>query len=148
MKEKVICYSKTGNTLSVARRLSERLGISCEEVKAYVDEKKQTLVSMIEIPSLDGVSRVYFGSPVHGFQMPVATKGYLGTFDSFEGIEFVLFVTHFFPFSWLGGNQTLNQIKKLITQKGGIVLEQTSINWKSRKKEETVYNLIKRHTRK
>ena len=148
MKEKVICYSKTGNTLSVARRLSESLGISCEEVKAYVDEKKQTLVSMIEIPSLDGVSRVYFGSPVHGFQMPVATKGYLNTFESLDGIEFVLFVTHFFPFSWLGGNQTLNQIKKLITQKGGIVLEQTSINWKSRKKEETIYNLIKRHTRK
>jgi hypothetical protein len=27
-------------------------------------------------------------------------------------------------------------------------LEQTSINWKSRKKEETIYNLIKRHTKK
>lgn len=148
MKEKVICYSKTGNTLSVARRLSESLGISCEEVKAYVDEKKQTLVSMIEIPSLDGVSRVYFGSPVHGFQMPVATKGYLGTFDSFEGIEFVLFVTHFFPFSWLGGNQTLNQMKKLITDKGGKVIDQISVNWKSRKKEETINHLIKTYTRR
>ena len=144
MKEKVVFYSVTGHTLGVARRLSEGLMIVNEEIKAYLDDKKQKVISMIESPALSGYKRIYLGSPVHGFMMPVAVKTYLNSFNTFEGIEFVLFVTHFFPFAFLGGNQTLNQMKKLITSKGGKVISMTSFNWKSSHREKSIMDFINR----
>ena len=68
---------------------------------------------------------------------------YLNQLQNIDGKLIDLYIMHFFPFAWMGGNQTLNQMKKIIKSRGGEVRYKTSINWKSRKKEHTINEMIK-----
>jgi len=53
-----------------------------------------------------------------------------------------LFITHFFPFAWMGGNRTLKQMKKVLEQKNIQVNRMPSINWKSKKREFVITQMI------
>lgn len=83
-----------------------------------------------------------FATPVHGFQISKIMKIYLETIDSYKDKTIDLYITHFFPFSWMGGNSSLNQMKKIIESKGGVVRNMTSINWKNRKKNQIIQKMI------
>jgi flavodoxin len=142
MKQVIVYYSKTANTESVAKKLKAKLASDCLAIKAESDDPNQTNVKLIEIPSIKENDRIIFGSPVHGFSIPKITKAYLAQLGDLTGKTFDLFVTHHFPFAWLGGNQTLKAMKKVIEKKQGKVEKMISINWKSKKREQDISNFV------
>lgn len=140
----VVIYSKTGNTRSVAMRL---VGPTCLllEVKPVVDNPNIEHPELKDKPDISSYNHIILGSPVHGFMLSKVIQTYIQLTD-FTGKNVDLFVTHFFPFAWMGGKQTLKQMKKLVEKKGGTVNLMTSINWKNRKRQTDIDSLVERYT--
>ena len=144
MKNLIVFYSKTGNTRGIAEKIKEKINADIDEIKALSDDPNQTYVELKHSPSLEGYDHIIFGSPVHGFMPPKITKAYIESLEDLSQKTFDLFVTHFFPFSWLGGTQTLKRIKKEIEAKGGKIRFEFSINWKSKKKDLTIQDMLEK----
>ena len=140
----IVFYSKTGNTKTVAKEIAQKLNIESLEIIASSDDPNQIRVTLLESPDLTSFDDVILGSPVHGFSIPKIMRSYLDSFQNFKDKTFYLFVTHYFPFPFLGGNQCLKQIKKLIESKQGTVKHMASIEWKSKKKDIKIRTFIER----
>lgn len=138
----IVFYSKSGNTRGVAERLNEKLKIEIDEIKAVSDDPNQTYVELTHQPDITTSKHIVLGSPVHGFSLPKVTKTYLDSLGDLDGKVFDIFVTHYFPFAWMGGSQTLKQMKKIILTKHGEVRLSTSINWRSKKREKVIQDMI------
>ena len=142
MKRAIVFYSKTGNTESVVKRFKD---FDVLRVKASSDDPNQKVVELVERPNVKDYEEVIFACPVHGFMICKVMKTYLTELEDLSGKTIDLFVTHQFPVSWLGGNQTLKQMKKLIERKNGVVRNMTSINWSSKKKESVIEEMLNRY---
>ena len=139
MKRAVIYYSKTGNTKSVVEQL---VGFDNLRVIPESDNPSTTKPVIKVSPSVTDYERIIFASPVHGFQLSRVMQTYLAQCDDLENKTVDLFVTHQFPFAWLGGNQTLKQMKKLVEKKKGKVRYMTSVNWSSKKRTSAIDEMI------
>lgn len=139
MKQCIIYYSKTGHTASVVKRFSH---FDIQVIEAKSDDPNIKDVELTKIPSIDAYDHLVFACPVHGFQACRIMKAYLEQLDSLKGKTIDLFVTHHFRFAWLGGRQALKQLRGLVQAKDGQVRYETSINWKSHKREEDIQSMI------
>lgn len=137
----IVFYSITGNTRSIAERLSPLTQAKLLEVKAINDDPKIQNPILKEIPKIDDFEHLVVASPVHGFMLSKVMKAYIKQTD-FSNKKVDLFVTHFFPYAWMGGSQTLKQMRKLITQQGGQVMKMMSINWKNKNRDRDIENLL------
>ncbi len=142
MKQAIVYYSNTGNTRGVAKQFN---GFDLLEVKAASDDPNILSPILTSIPLLDGYNYVVFATPVHGFQISKIMKTYLEQVPSFDGLLIDLYITHFFPFAWMGGNVSLRQMKQIIESKNGQVRWMTSVNWKSRKRAKTILEMIAKY---
>jgi menaquinone-dependent protoporphyrinogen IX oxidase len=142
MKQAIVFYSNTGNTRQVAKQFN---GFDLLEVKAVSDDPNIQFPTLTSTPSLEGYNYVILATPVHGFQISKIMKAYLDQVPSFEGILIDLYITHLFPFAWMGGNVSLRQMKQIIEGKNGRVRWMTSVNWKSRKREKTILDMIAKY---
>ncbi|AUD62104.1 hypothetical protein BK010_00240 [Tenericutes bacterium MO-XQ] len=140
MNKAIVYYSKTGNTDMVANKFKDfdLLRITAESDDPNIKDPKLT-----NIPKIDSYDYIVFASPVHGFQLSRVMRSYLNQVQHLEGKLIDIFITHFFPFAWMGGDQTLKQMKKLIKSRGGEVRYKTSINWSRRNREATIDEMIK-----
>jgi len=139
MKKCVVYYSKTGNTASVAQRLN---GFDLLRIEAESDDPNNLNPTLTIIPNIKDYDHVVIATPVHGFQISQVMKAYLSQLSDLEGKTIDLFVTHFFPFAWMGGNGSLKQMKRLIVQKSGSVRYATSINWKNKHREADIEKMV------
>jgi len=139
MKQCIVYYSKTGNTKSVAEKFKD---FDLLEVKASSDDPNIQIPSLTVIPDISHYDYVIFATPVHGFQISKIMKTYLETINSYKDKTIDLYITHFFPFAWMGGNSSLNQMKKIIVYKDGSIRYMTSINWKNRNKDQVIQKMI------
>ena len=146
MKSLIVLYSKTGNTLGVAKRLQEASKFDLREVTAQSDDPNILKPELVEIPDVKGYDHLIFASPVHGFNLSHIMDAYLKRLPNLSGKTVDLFVTHFFPFAWMGGTRTLKQMKKLVEAKNGKVDKMTSVNWKSKKREEVIVKMIEAYS--
>jgi flavodoxin len=143
MKKAIVYYSKTNNTKSVAERFE---GFDLLEIKATSDDPNQMKVELLEIPDIAEYDYLIFACPVHGFQVCKIMKAYLKQLPDLSGKTIDLFITHQFPFAFLGGKQSLWNMRKLIRAKNGEVRNMTSINWSSGKRESDIINMINQYT--
>ena len=143
-KNALVVYSKTGNTLGIAKLIKEMAPFELLEVKAASDDPNQIEVILTNIPEVSDYDHLLIGSPVHGFSIPKVMLAYLNQLPDLSKKKIDLYVTHLFPFTWLGGTQTLKQISKIIVNKGGIVNSMTSVNWKSKKRDLTIQTLVEK----
>lgn len=139
MRQCIVYYSKTGNTESVAKRFND---FDLLKVRASSDDPNIQNPILTYIPEINDYDYVIFATPVHGFQISKIMKTYLETIDTYKGKTIDLFITHFFPFAWMGGNSSLKQMKKIIENKHGIVRQMTSVNWKNRKRNQIIQSMI------
>jgi len=146
MNKIIVIYSKTGNTLGVAKKIQETGSFDLKEVKAKSDDPNIPNPELINIPDVVGYDYVVFASPVHAFSLSRIMNAYLSQLPDLSGKTIDLFITHLFPFAWMGGNHTLKQMKKLVESKNGAVRHMTSINWKSKNRESTIDQMIKIYT--
>lgn len=148
MKIGIIVYSQTGNTLSVAQNLREKLltaghSVNLEPIKTTGDG--QTDMNKIQFETLPNISQydvVIFGAPVQAFSLSLVMRSYLSQISSMEGKKFACLVTQFFPYAWLGGNRAISQMKKLCELKGGKICGTGIVNWSSKEREKKINDAI------
>ena len=143
MKNAIIIYSKTGNTRSVAKKLSENLNCELLEVAAVNDDPNILVPELTNKPDTTNYEYIVFASPVHGFSLAKIMEAYLKQLPSLEGKTIDLFITHYFPFAWMGGNRALKQMELIVKAKQASVGKKVSVNWTSKKRDSIITNLIK-----
>jgi len=148
MNVAILVYSHTGNTLSVANRLKTELaskGITADllQIKADNDDPNAREFNLVVAPDVSAYQHLVFATPVRGFQISPIMKRYLESLPTLSGKKIACFVTHHFPFAFLGGNQTINAMKKIIAQKGGTVFQQGVIDWSNKKRETQIQDLVR-----
>lgn len=131
----IFVNSKTGNTLSVAEKLRDRLSamghkVALEKVVATNDGER--VIEKIEVanpPSTQGYDMLVLAAPVNGARLALGMQAYLQSLPSLEGKLLAGFVTEAFPFPWMGGNQAIRDMEKLVQAKGGTLSATGVVNW-------------------
>lgn len=150
MKVGIIVYSQTGNTLSVAERLRERLleqGAVAEILRVAVeggDYASKTPLKLVETPDPRGFDAVVFASPVQAFSLAQAMGLYLRQIPTVDAKKALFFTTQQLKKPWLGANHAIRQATALLKQKGVSVVCAGSVQWSSEKREEKIASLIDR----
>ena len=140
----ILVNSKTGNTLSVAEKLRDKLlalghTVALEKVVASNDgEMDIQKIVISNPPSTQIYDMLVFAAPVNGFRLAFAMQAYLRDLPSLEGKRLAGFVTEAFPFPWMGGNQALKGMEKLVNAKGGTLIATGVVNWRSPDKREVL----------
>ena len=140
----IFVNSKTGNTLSVAEKLREKLLAMGHHVvlqKVIPSNESEVNIDRIVIsnpPSTQGYDMLVFAAPVNGFGLAFVMQAYLRGLPSLEGKRLAGFVTEAFPFPWMGGNQALKGMEKLVNAKGGSLSATGVVNWRSPDKREVL----------
>jgi NAD(P)H dehydrogenase (quinone) len=147
MKIGMMVHSQTGNTYSVAQRLQERLleaghTVNLEKI-VPVNEKemKPEKIELLTNPTIDGYDILIFACPVWGFSLSAVMKVYLNQLSSLDHKNALCFVTQFFPFAWMGGNNAVKNMKELCKSKGIHVSETGVINWSNSKRSKSIEQL-------
>jgi flavodoxin len=149
MKIGIIIHSHTGHTQFVANKIKEKLielnhDVSVEQVVAYNEEPSQARNTTLKIiPSIKDYQLIIFGLPVRGFALSPIMELYLKQL-SLDNRNVICYVTQSFPYAWMGGNQAILQLKKILTEKNALVIETGIINWSNRKKAQMIKDLINR----
>ena len=135
MNIKIIVHSKTGNTLSVAEKLRNRLEtaghtVLLEQIQAANEsEIKPESIVLTNSPKTTGFDLLVFGSPVNGGKLSAVMQAYLQQLPSLEGKVIAGFVTEFFPLAGMGGNQSIANMEELLRTKGGKLSASGVVNW-------------------
>lgn len=143
MKTGIIYYSKTGHTKEVCERIYREIDADLLPIEARSDSPDQDTVELIDPPKIEGYDRLVIASPVHGFSLARIMRAYLKGISDFKGVTIDLFVTQFFPFSRLGAKQALQQMKRMVEKRRGIVSSQTAISW-SKGREKSITGFVDR----
>jgi len=133
MKIGIIVYSYTGNTLLAAERLKAKLQnsghiVSLESIKAVDENPNQTKVELTVIPDPKPYDRIILASPVRGFQVSPIMKAYLEQWPNLDNKPVACFVTHAFPFEWLGGKTAIKMMTDLVSKKQARLVGTSIIN--------------------
>jgi NAD(P)H dehydrogenase (quinone) len=153
MKVGIIIHSHTGNTLSVAERLKEELitaghSVSLERVTAVNEEPSaQGSVQLKAIPDASVFDVLIFGAPVRGLSLSPVMKAYLSQLPSLERKKVSCFISQYFPYAWMGGTRTINQMKALCQVKNGTVIETGIVNWSHKQRERLINDVLKKLSR-
>lgn len=142
----ILFHSCTGNTLSVAQTLAEALraaGATAEPDRLETDpaEAEAPSFRIVHAPDPAKYEALVFACPVHGFRISRQMALYLADLPDLKGKKTLCFVTHTFPFGFLGGNGSKKQLENLLRQKGADVLASACIDWGSRKREAQIVAL-------
>ena len=150
MKIGLIIYSQTGNTLSVARKIEEKLiaanqsaileRIQIEGVARPGDKN----IKFENTPDTTQYDAIIFGSPVHAFSLSTPMSAYLSQVKSLQGKKVALLVTQHLPFPWLGGNRAVRQMKKLCESKGAEVSGSGIVNWHKASRQQLIDEVVDR----
>ncbi len=148
MKVGIIVYSSTGNTLSVAQRLKESLlllghSVNLEQLNVVDDKPSSKVIQLVALPDINLYDVIIFASPVRGFSLAPAMKTYLSQISSFQGKKVGAFVTQFFPYPWMGGNRTIEQMEKACEAKGARLFGTGIVNW-SHKRERKISSVLEK----
>lgn len=131
----IIIHSQTGNTRMVAQKLLEKLKaaghtVSIQSVSAANDsEADAAKIQLTEKPDATPYDVLFFGAPVRGFSLSPVMQAYLAGAPSLQGKKVGCFLTHFFPFSWMGGNSAMSQLLKAVQKKGAAVQDTAIVHW-------------------
>lgn len=149
MKIGIIIYSHSGNTLSVANKLCEKLnlkGFDCylDEIKAEDEDPNIKNPILITNPSVAYYDVLIFATPVRAFMISPIMQAYLKRIESLSQKPVFLFVTHHFPYAWMGGRTTIAAMSKLIKDKQGSILDSFVIDWSNKKRKQQIDQLLSR----
>lgn len=150
MKVGIIVHSKTGNTLYVAQKIMEKLRAdgrltTIEQIVASNDgETDIEKIELQNIPIISEYDVLLFGSPVRGFSLSPVMKAYLSKCGSLQGKKVSCFVTQYFPYPWMGGNRTIEQMKNICESKDAKMLASSVVNWKNKKRDQMIIECVKK----
>lgn len=143
MKVGILFNSFTGNTLSVVGTLTEGLraaGIPAENDRLGVepDIPDASSFRIVHAPDPAPFDALVFACPVHGFRISRQMDAFLARLPDLEGKKTACFVTHAFPFAFLGGKGSLRQLETRLRQKGADLVASACLDWGSRRRESQI----------
>jgi len=148
----IVVYSWSGNTLSVAEKLKDRLGeaghsVTLEQVSVVGERKQGARDFRLESkPDLTAYDAVVFGAAVEAFSLSPVMTAYLKSIDSLSGKTIGCLVTQQFPYPWMGGNRAIGQMRRLCQAKGANVAAAGVVNWASSRRDGTTARAVDRLT--
>jgi len=133
----IIVHSQTGNTLHVANRLKEQLEktghhVTLSRMKTLGESNSIQNPDQVELDHLadaHGYDVIIFGGWVQAFNLCQGFSKYLHQLETLNAKEVHCFVTHHFPFAWMGGNHAISQMKKILRSKNVTVHSTVVFNW-------------------
>jgi hypothetical protein len=72
---------------------------------------------------------------------------YLNNFESLQGKKVACFVTQFFPYPWMGGNNAIKQMSGLCEKKGAIISGTGVVNWKNKRRENMIEDVVEKFSK-
>ena len=154
MRIGIIVYSYTGNTLSVANRLSEALKLNHEvEIKRITAENEQEGLAkdiiLKEKFAVDQYDVVVFASPVHAFHLCAVMTAYLMQLNSLKEKSVFCFVTGSLSKGWMGSNRSNKKMVKLSKAKLGHVVSTGFVHWNKDEsiREQNIIQLVEKFTK-
>lgn len=138
----IIIYSKTGNTLCVGQALNQKLNTDILSIIPASDDPNIVEPILTINPSIDDFDELILGTPVHGFLPSKVMQTYILSHD-FLNKKVHIFVTHHFPFAWMGGKSAIKKMQKLIENQNGHVVSTHIINWSSKKRNQNIDDFVK-----
>lgn len=153
MKIGLLVYSYTGNTLSVAQQIQtglEKSGhtVTLERLGADNEDPSATVFNLTRVPDPKQYEALILATPVRGFRIAPIMQATLERMAAFENRKVACVVTHFFPYPFLGGTQVIQAMHRLIEAKGGQVVADAIIDWKSSKRERRIAETVEAFSRK
>lgn len=129
----IIVYSYTGNTLYAANQLKDVLEnqghhVTLSQVKAENEDPKLLDSPLIQRPDPLPYDRVIFACPVRGFQVAPIMKTYLEDLPDLKKKPVGIFVTHAFPFAWMGGKTAISMMKGLLVGRSANIKPSAIVN--------------------
>jgi len=149
----IIVHSKTGNTLSVAQKLKEKLltaghSVNLDQVEPFNDgEAKAENIRLKTAPDTGAYEALVFAAPVRGASLSPAMAAYLAQSASLQGKKVACFVTEAFPFPWMGGNRAVAQLKTACESRGTEVLATGVVNWMNGKRQQMIDDVVEKLSR-
>ena len=157
MKIGMFIHSQTGNTYSVSEKLRDRLiakghTVVLKKLEPVGGENpNQADISKIlfdPVPNVSGFDMLLFAAPVRGFSISPVLAAYLNKINTLDGQKIDLFVTQMFPYSWMGGNRAINQMKQSCEKKGATIVNTGIVNWKNKKRNQQIDELVERFSKR
>ena len=146
----IVVYSWSGNTLSVAEKLKEKLSasghaVTLEQVTVVGERKQGAQEFQLETqPDVAPYDAVVFGSAVEAFSLSPVLREYLKRIASLEGKKVACLVTQFFPYPWMGGSRAIRQMRRLCRAKRATVIGSGVVNWVKYRREKTTARAVDR----
>ncbi len=145
----IVVYSQTGNTLSVAQGLSDRLSsqghtVTVDRLETASPAGPGQVVELTRVPNILAYGALVLASPVHAFSLAAPMQQYLADIDHLQGKPVALFVTQHFPFPWMGGMRALGQLRRICQDKGATIMGESIINWSHPRRDQTIQMTIER----
>lgn len=148
MKIGIIVYSQTGNTLSVAQKLKNKLStaghtVSLHQVSAFNGgESDVSKIRLNSAPSTEPYDALLFGAPVQGFSLSPVMAAYLSQATALQEKKVACFMTQFFPHPSMGGNRAIQQMRSLCETKGAKIHGSGIVNWSHPCREKRVADTV------
>ena len=146
----IVVYSQTGNTLSVAEKLKDKLvsaghAAAIERLAPVLENPKDPLSFRFDaLPDLAGYDALVFAAPVQGFSLSPVMAAYLPLIPGLAGKKAACFVTKQLASAWTGGNKALAQMTKAVEDKGGTVCGTGMIMWSSKQREKDLEEMVEK----
>jgi flavodoxin len=143
----MILYSQTGHTLSVAKKLQEKLSaaghsVTLERVEVVGDVAPGQAAEFKTVPDASKYEALVFGSPVQAFSLSQVMVEYLKQMASLQGKKVACLITQAFPFPWLGGNRAVRQMTQACESKGATVCGSGIVNWMKKSREQQIVEVV------
>lgn len=144
----IIVHSFSGNTLSVAEKLAEKLKsmgheVHIERIQVKGGEQQNLAGFTLENPpEAARYGALVFGAPVRGFSLSPVMSAYLKGISPVTGKKVACFATKHFANNWTGGKSAIETMRKSCAEKGGNVVGTGVVFWKSSKKDAMTKELI------
>ena len=147
----IIVYSQTGNTLSVAQGLSDRLSsqghtVTVDRLETASPARPGQVVEFTRVPNILAYGALVLASPVHAFSLAAPMQQYLADID-LQGKPVTLIVTQHFPFPWMGGQRALGQMRRVCQDNGATILGESIINWSHPRRDQTIQITIEKQAK-
>ncbi|MFW5992265.1 MAG: flavodoxin family protein [Halanaerobiaceae bacterium] len=147
MKVGIIVYSRTGNTLSVAKRIKGKIKnenvVNIEQIEIKGDGGPGVKdIEFTVVPDIKDYDTVIFGSPVEAFSLNTVMKKYLEQIKSLANKQVVCYVTKALPFNWTGGNQAISYMKKVCQSKKGEIISTGVVKCNKFEREKSMNRVV------
>jgi flavodoxin len=147
----IIVHSHTGNTLSVATKLAQRLQSQGHRVDLHklevvggenTGESKPENIALAAIPDPASYDALVFAGPVRGFSISPAMARCFSLLPFLLDKKVAVFVTQQFPKPWLGGTRAVGQYAAQLKKLGAVVSVTGIVNWSNKKREQMIETVV------